>query len=348
MNNKILILTPGFPADEQDSTCVPYIQDYVIALANKIGTDNIYIITMQYPFTVKPYQWHGINIFPSGGANKKGFKYYFTLRRTQKHIQQLFKLHKFTIHAFWMGEAAFTGYYASKKFQSKFVVTFMGQDVKPGNRVMRYIDHTKTYFVTLSENHDKILEKNYGFNADAIIPFPLPNIILNNQTERKIDLLFVGSLIPVKQPEQFIQIVASLKNAFPKFNATIVGDGNLRSQLETFVSENNLQHNIQFTGDLPRELVFSLMNQSKVLLHTSSFEGQCLVYAEALAHGMHVVSYNVGRIEQTDKHIVCNSIEELEQKTKNLLQKNLDYSPVNLINTENSINDYLKLYQGVE
>ncbi len=348
MNNKILILTPGFPANEQDSTCVPYIQDYVIALANKIGTDNIYIITMQYPFTGKPYQWHGINVFPSGGANKKGFKYYFTLRRTQKRIQQLFKLHKFTIHAFWMGEAAFAGYYASKKFQTKFVVTFMGQDVKPGNRVMRYIEHTKTYFVTLSENHDKLLEKNYGFNADAIIPFPLPNILINNQTERNIDLLLVGSLIPVKQPEQFIQIVASLKNAFPKLNATIVGDGNLRSQLETFVTENNLQHNIQFTGDLPRELVFSLMNQSKVLLHTSSFEGQCLVYAEALAHGMHVVSYNVGRIEQTNKHIVCNTMEQLEQTTKNLLQTNLDYSPVNSINTENSINDYLKLYQGVE
>lgn len=348
MNYKILIITPGFPANEQDSTCVPYIQDYAIALANKIGTDKIYIISMQYPFTRKPYQWHGINVFPSGGANKKGFKYYFTLRRTQKRIQQLYKSHKFTIHAFWMGEAAFAGYYASKKYLSKFVVTFMGQDVKPGNRVMRYIDHTKTYFVTLSENHDKILEKNYGFNADAIIPFPLPNAQPNNHTERNIDLLFVGSLIPVKQPEQFIQIVAALKNEFPELKATIVGDGNLRGELESLVKENNLQQTINFTGDLPRESVFNLMNQSKVLLHTSSFEGQCLVYAEALAQGMYVVSYNVGRIENIDKHIVCNTVLELEQNSKNLLQQNLDYSPVKLINTENTINDYLKLYQGVE
>jgi hypothetical protein len=60
MNDKILILTPGFPENEQDSTCVPYIQHYVIALAKKIGNENVVVVSLQYPFTRTPYtmEWY--------------------------------------------------------------------------------------------------------------------------------------------------------------------------------------------------------------------------------------------------------------------------------------------------
>ncbi|HET8964144.1 MAG TPA: hypothetical protein VFM99_09615, partial [Chitinophagales bacterium] len=68
---KILILTPGFPIDEQDNNCIPFIQDYVLALAENIGKENICLISFQYPFVKGNYLWNGITIYSAGGKNRK-------------------------------------------------------------------------------------------------------------------------------------------------------------------------------------------------------------------------------------------------------------------------------------
>ena len=57
MNKKILIITPGFPKDENDSSCVPYLQDYILALSNKIGAENIKVVATQYPFKKNIYNY---------------------------------------------------------------------------------------------------------------------------------------------------------------------------------------------------------------------------------------------------------------------------------------------------
>ncbi len=346
MTNKVLILTPGFPENEQDTACVPYLQDYVFALADEIGKENIKIIAIQYPFTRKAYTWNGISVFPSGGNNKKSFAYYFTLRRTNKKIAQLFKQDKFVIHAFWMGEAAFIGRYAAKKHATRFIVTFMGQDVKLGNRAMRYVDHSATHFVVLSKYQDTILQSNYGFNADAIIPFPIPEIYVESDLFRDIDLLFVGSLIKVKQPEQFVDIVAAIAKIYPNIKAVIAGDGVDRPKVLKHIEDLNLTSNIKFVGQKSRLEIFDLMAHSKILVHTSAFEGQCLVYAEALANGMHVVSYEVGRIENTERHQVGINEVQLTQHVINLLQTNLSFTKFQSISTSEIVEAYQKIYNG--
>jgi len=346
VTNKVLILTPGFPENEQDTSCVPYLQDYVLALADSIGKEHVKVITIQYPFTRKAYTWNGIDVFPSGGRNKKSLAYYFTLRRTNKKIAQLFKQDKYVIHAFWMGEAAFIGRYAAKKYATRFVVTFMGQDVKPGNRVMRYIDHSATHFVVLSEYQNKILLANYGFNGDAIIPFAIPEIEIDESLYRDVDLLFVGSLIKIKQPEQFVNIVAAVAQHYPNIKAVIAGDGTERPQVTQLIESLNLKSNIKFVGRKSRPEIFDLMAHAKILVHTSAFEGQCLVYTEALANGMHVVSYNVGHIENTDRHQVGINEVQLTQYVLNLLQTNLSFTKHQSISTSHVVAAYHKLYTG--
>ena len=34
---QILILTPGFPQDEQDTTCIPFLQDFVLGMSEHLG-----------------------------------------------------------------------------------------------------------------------------------------------------------------------------------------------------------------------------------------------------------------------------------------------------------------------
>lgn len=346
MINKVLILTPGFPENELDTTCVPYLQDYILALADAIGKENIKVITIQYPFTQDVYLWNGIEVFPSGGRNKKSFTYYFTLRRTNKRVAQLFKKSKYIIHAFWMGEAAFIGRYAAKKYATRFVVTFMGQDVKQGNRVMRYIDQSTTNFVAVSNNQDKHLLTNYGFNADAVIPFPIPEFSIVDNLYRDVDLLFVGSLIDVKQPARFVNIVAEVAKLFPSVKAVIAGDGADRNKVLQQIELLNLKDNIKLVGQISRPEILDLMAHAKILVHTSIFEGQCLVYAEALASGMHVVSYNVGRIEETDRHFIGESEQDLVKQVLTLLSQDLTFVATRFIDTAAVVDAYQRIYKG--
>lgn len=347
MNDKILILTPGFPENEQDSTCVPYIQQYVIALAKKIGNDNVVVVSLQYPFTRTPYTWNGIQVFPSGGKNNKSpFAYYLNLRRTRKRIAQLFKTAHFCVHAFWMGEAAFLGRYIAKKYISRFVVTFMGQDVNQGNRVMRFIDYSKTYTVTLCRFHDDTFFANYGHQADAIIPMPIKTHPFQINNLRTIDILFVGSFIPVKQPLQFVEIINRLKNSYPSINAVMIGEGNLMEEVKTEISKLQLDNNIRLLGQVSQDVVFDTMAKAKILLHTSKFEGQCLVYAEALSQGTYVVSYPVGWFDSSEKHVTGKSVEELTERVQHLFSQPLSFHQENVINTDNIVDAYLKLYWG--
>lgn len=347
MNDKILILTPGFPENEQDSTCVPYIQNYVIALAEKIGNENIVVVSLQYPFTRTPYTWKGIQVFPSGGKNiKSPFAYYLTLRRTRKRIAQLYKTAHFCVHAFWMGEAAFLGRYVAKKNISRFVITCMGQDVKEGNRVMRFIDYSKTCIVTLCRFHDDTFSANYGHQADAIIPLPIKEHVYQIANQRAIDVLFVGSFIAVKQPLQFVEIIAKLKNNNPDIHAVMIGEGNLLEEVKTEISKLQLENNIRLLGQVSQDVVFDTMSQAKILLHTSKFEGQCLVYAEALSQGMHVVSYPVGWYDASEKQFIGKSVDELAEKVQQLLKQPLTYRPEKVINNAEIVDAYLKLYRG--
>ncbi|MFI5172851.1 MAG: glycosyltransferase [Chitinophagales bacterium] len=346
---KVLIITPGFPENEEDTSCLPYIQDFVLALSEKLGKENIKIICTQYPYHQNNYRWNGIEIFPAGGKNKKGIYYFFTLRRSIKKITALLKLDDYIIHAFWMGEAAFLGSNALKKFSSRLVVTLMGQDVKPGNKTFSFIDFDKTTFVSLSKFQDDIFFQSYHKHADHLIPMPIPVIDpLSLNGERPNDILFVGSFIPVKQPEQFVSIIHELKRDFPNIKATMVGGGYLQDKLERLIVDQNLSGQITIKGNVSRAEVFDLMKRSKLLIHTSSFEGQCLVYTEALAHGMYAMSYNVGRVEPTDKHIVCNTEQEILIAAYKLLNSQLNFDQQLFTPIDEIVDRYIQIYNTTE
>ena len=74
----------------------------------------------------------------------------------------------------------------------------------------------------------------------------------------------------------------------------IVGDGDMRTQLESRVFENGLQKEVIFTGQLNREECLYLMSRSDLLVLTSKSESFPNVLAEAHALSKPVVTLNVG------------------------------------------------------
>lgn len=112
------------------------------------------------------------------------------------------------------------------------------------------------------------------------------------RNDRDIHLIYVGRLSPIKQANQFIAIVSSIKKTLPNILATIVGDGSMRANLQTYAEELGLTRNIEFLGQ--QRDVESLLIRSKVFVLTSKSEGLSIAMAEAMCAGVVPVVSNVG------------------------------------------------------
>ena len=106
----------------------------------------------------------------------------------------------------------------------------------------------------------------------------------------KLEFLFVGSLVPGKQPLYAIKLVENLVKKRVDVSLTLYGDGVLRKELEQYVEENSLDAAIQFMGNQPSGVVTSAYKQAHFLLLASNSEGWPKVVAEAMFWGAIPVS----------------------------------------------------------
>lgn len=158
----------------------------------------------------------------------------------------------------------------------------------------------------------------------AVITGSVDHCLQEQEPDRNIHLLFVGRLAPIKQINQFIAIVHAVKQAVPNVRAAIVGDGPLRTDLQTHARELGLSDNIEFLGK--RKDVGAIMAQSRVFVLTSKSEGLSIAMAEAMASGVVPVVANVGElgdlvIEGVNGYLIePNNIDAYAEKIVSLLR----------------------------
>jgi glycosyltransferase involved in cell wall biosynthesis len=111
-------------------------------------------------------------------------------------------------------------------------------------------------------------------------------------------VLWVGGLVPVKQPldavEAFSHLAAELRNE--SVILVMIGDGPLMSKVRTAVRERNLHDAVRLPGYLARERVWQWHCAADVLVNSSRSEGTPRAVLEALGAGTAVVGYSVGGI----------------------------------------------------
>ena len=338
----IVVLTPGFSENEEDSTTIPALQIFVKALKELNPHFDIKIITFQYPFTTETYDWYGIKVFPLNGQNKK-LKKITVWNKAKKLLNRIHKEKPFdVIHSFWIGECAYIGDRFSIKHKIKHITTAMGQDVY-NNYYNRFLISKRNVLVSLSKNQKDLLLKNTG-RKSIIIPWGINPENFPKPQEKTIDILGVGSLNKIKNYSLFIQIIAKLKSNFNDLKVEIIGEGNLKHQLLHEIKEKKLEDIIQIKGELPRLEVLEKMAKSKVLLHTSSYESFGMVFLEALQSNMNIVSFEVGFSENAKNWKVCTTKNEMITALKQILKTNIEtnYSNPYLINE--TVAKYIAIY----
>lgn len=324
MNDKpktFVILTPGFAKDEADSTCIPTQQNFVRILKEIYPQLNIIILASDYPYTTKKYTWHNNTVISFNGRNKGGLSKLLLRHRIFSVLKDIHASNNIIgLLSFWYAECALIG----KKFADsnglKHICWICGQDAKKGNKYVRRIPLKADELAALSDFLQDEFEKNYGTRPHYVIP-PGINTKQFSQSilQKDIDILAAGSLIPLKQYEIFINVIAELKKHKPGIKAVLIGDGPEKNKLEALVRMNELRSNIILAGELPHTEVLHTMQRAKIFLHPSSYEGFVIVCIEALCAGAEVISFVKAMHTKIENWHIAATKEEMIQKATKIL-----------------------------
>ncbi len=293
LEKTLVILSPGFPKNEADSTCIPPQQVFVRNLKLQYPKLNIVVLAFEYPFYSSSYQWNNVSVISFGGANKGGLTRLNNWRRARSVLKQLNKQYQLIgLLSFWMGDCAFVADRFARKHNLKHFCWILGQDAKPGNKYFKWIKLKAENLIALSDFIATEVKGNYSTIPAHVIPVGVdPKLFGDPSPTRDIDILGVGSLIPLKLYSLLINMIATLHIYFPGIRAVICGDGPERHLLESLIKDYGLEKNIQLIGELPHNTVLALMQRTKVFAHPSSYEGLGMVCLEALYAGAQVVSF---------------------------------------------------------
>lgn len=105
------------------------------------------------------------------------------------------------------------------------------------------------------------------------------------RAERPIRLIFAGRLVPYKGADMFLEAAAPLVREGVCI-VEIVGDGPMRSQLETMVTSEKIESGVRFTGWIKHHEVQQRLADSDVFCFPSIREFGGAVALEAMAVGL--------------------------------------------------------------
>ncbi|HTH82840.1 MAG TPA: glycosyltransferase family 4 protein [Mucilaginibacter sp.] len=321
MPDTLIILTPGFPKDEADSTCLPDRQIFVRVLKETYPDLHIVVLSFQYPYQPKRYSWHGVQVTALGGKNKSGLQRRITWAGAWYELKKLNKKnHVVGLLSFWLDECAYIGDKFAKKHQLKHYSWLLGQDARAGNRYVNRIKPKGENLIALSDFLVNEFERNYLIVPQHVVPGAIDAATFKpSSAKRNIDVLGAGSLISLKQFNVFVDNINCLKSDHPEIKAVICGKGAETDALQTQIKQLGLENNITLMGQLPHEQVLELMQRTRVFMHTSNYEGFGIVCLEALHAGAKVVSFaQPMQIVIENWHIV-KTADEMQQIANTIL-----------------------------
>lgn len=236
-------------------------------------------------------------------------------------VQQVRNFNPVLIHAHFGPDGAMALPLA-RDLQIPLLVTFHGFDitvkderVKPSFSNWVYLSRREALkseaqlFIAVSEFiKEKLLEQ--GFPPDKVVVhyIGIDTELFQpvQEVQREPVVLFVGRLVEKKGCEYLIRAMSKVQAEMPEVELVVIGDGPLRPSLEQLASE--LLQRYQFLGVQPPASVRSWMNRVKIfcvpsiIAKSGDAEAFGIVFAEAQAMGLPVVSFASGGIPEAVAH----------------------------------------------
>lgn len=199
-----------------------------------------------------------------------------------------------------------TGLYLSVIFLARFrsVPTLIFYESTPEShrfngflikRIKRLVFKQATGIVTVGQSSTKSV-LNLGIRPETILQLfnPVDVVLFNKsayksqrKTRRGHNFLFVGQLIHRKNPLALIDAFSAIRMRHD--HLTIVGDGSLRSLLESKIKNLKIEQHVTLLGQKTHSEMLDIYPNHDTLVLPSQKEVWGLVANEALAVGLHVV-----------------------------------------------------------
>lgn len=345
---QIYILTPGFPEGEADTSCLPFL--FALAKAHSLYAERaeIKIISFQYPFHRKPFKFFDWEVIPFGGKNKKGIARILLWFRILSYLLRQSRLD--VVVCLWATETSLIGN-IYRGIRGVHCITWMlGQDVLPSNKYLRILNIDHTRYFPISEMSARTLSNTISSeNKFSILHMGVDELIHKHFSRAPmpdIDILGAGSLTPIKQWHIFLEVCSLVKAGFPSLQIRLLGDGPEKLNLKNRAVSLGFSEDI-LPGEVPNEKVIENMYKARIFLHTSSFEGQSAVITNAVRAGMHVVCFDVGRIQHADRIHVCSNEKGMaETIAALLLNMHTSYTTQSVITAEQTLDQLLSICEA--
>ena len=156
---------------------------------------------------------------------------------------------------------------------------------------------TNTQFIAISKDTAEYFKNKLPLKIVKNVHF------LSNATNTKkytpkftektnnFELINIGNLVPKKNHEMLIDIIFYLKkNSKFNYHLTILGFGPLYDKLQKKIDDLNLNENITLKGNVSN--VAEYLTNSDLYIHTAKYEPFGMVFIEAIASGLPIVSTN--------------------------------------------------------
>lgn len=117
-------------------------------------------------------------------------------------------------------------------------------------------------------------------------------------TDRDIDVLYVGNLIPRKGVDVLLHAWHTVIRDSPDAKLVVAGGGEDAQMLSSLARELNIEHSVSFTGRQSREALPALYKRAKVLVVPSRNEPLGVVVLEGMLCGAAVVASATGGIPE--------------------------------------------------
>jgi len=195
-----------------------------------------------------------------------------------------------------------------QKFKIPYIVISHGEDIPFVNKEVMLKYHILTYFLlkVLFKQSIKnvvltkylktkldIFTKSKQQNKNMVIPNGCnPELFNPNNNKRPeiLKIIYVGRLADVKEPFVFLEAIKLLNTKSIDFIVHIMGDGPLKSKMESFVKKNNLSNKIIFKGWVSKKEMAEEYQSAHLQIISSRFEAFSISALESLFSGVYILS----------------------------------------------------------
>ena len=116
---------------------------------------------------------------------------------------------------------------------------------------------------------------------------------LNIPTEMPL-LVFAGRICEQKRPAMLAEILRAMRDEGLEFRALLIGDGELKAQLEALLTTYELTTRVQMLGTVPHQRWLEILVAADIFLMPSQYEGISIALLESMAAGVVPVVAKVG------------------------------------------------------